>query len=51
MGPMVVIARRNDLPAFDHDSTELEAHRRLRRHLSTLRKIKLRLIHCGYMRL
>jgi len=50
MRPMVIVACRKNLPALDHDGSELEAHWGLGRHLSALGKIKLRLVHVGYMR-
>lgn len=51
MRPMVIVACRKNLPALDHDGSELEAHWGFGRHLSALGKIKLRLVHVGYMRL
>ena len=42
--PVVIVAARTDLAAFDEDCTEREAYRTLRCRISALREIELRLV-------
>ena len=42
---VVVVAARDDLPAFDEDGAEGEAHRTLGRRIGTLGEVELRLAH------
>ena len=43
--PVVVVAARDDLAAFDEDRAKREAHRALRCRIGALREIELRLVH------
>ena len=43
--PVVVVAARDDLAAFDEDCTEHEAHGALRCRISALREVEPRLVY------
>lgn len=47
VGPVMVVACRDDLTALDQDRSEGEHHGTLGGRVGTLRQIELCLIHCG----
>lgn len=42
---VMVVTRRDDLSTFHEDCAKVEAHGRLSSSVSTLRQVKLRLVH------